>query len=90
MDLRRFLSTELDRLPPMSGIYRLYQIINGYWKLVYLGKAINISRRVPQHTEKLFDAVTIKLVHPTRLSSYEKMQLEKMKGSLPQYNKKIG
>ena len=93
MTQRRFLLNELKNLPSDSGIYRLYRIIQNVWILVYIGKALNIRRRVNQHFDKKFDAVTITFTNPSNLNNLEKILLQQRfehQNSLPEYNKKVG
>lgn len=79
---------EISQLPEKSGVYFLYQ--NG-GILVYIGKALYLKRRVPQHDlDKNFLYVGYELCHWSRARNLEKELLnlyKKEHGQFPYYNK---
>lgn len=86
---RFYLSkTEISRLPEKSGVYFLYQ--KGRI-LVYIGKALSLKNRVPQHDlDKNFIYLAYELCHWSRSRKLEKEFLnlyKKEHGQLPYYNK---
>ena len=88
-----YLTSELSNIPASSGIYRLYRIIDGFWMLVYIGKALNIRRRIYQHVDKQFDGLTVKVCGPASIDCLEKLEIEQIVAAglpLPIYNKRIG
>jgi hypothetical protein len=87
---RRFYLSkkEISQLPGESGVYFLYQ--RGRI-LVYIGKALYLKRRVPQHDlDKNFLYVGYELCHCSRARTLEKGLLnlyKKEHGQFPYYNK---
>ena len=87
---RRFYlsNKEISQLPEKSGVYFLYQ--RGRI-LVYIGKALCLKRRVPQHDlSKDFLDVGFELCHWSRARNLEKELLnlyKKEHAQLPYYNK---
>jgi hypothetical protein len=79
---------DIPNLPEESGVYFLYQKGN---ILVYIGKAMNLKTRIPQHDkEKEFSYIGYELVHYSRARKLEKELLDlyfKEHGQLPYYNK---
>lgn len=80
--------SEIAQLPEKSGVYFLYQ--KGKI-LVYIGKALSLKIRVPQHDiDKEFIYIGYELCHSTRARKLEKELLnlyKKEHGQLPYYNK---
>ncbi|MDD5039157.1 MAG: hypothetical protein PHN78_07570 [Dehalococcoidales bacterium] len=86
---RCYLDREsISVLPEEAGVYFLYQDGN---VLVYIGKATNIHRRVPNHDkEKVFCRVGYELTHFSRARTLEKQLIAlyvKEHGQLPYYNR---
>jgi hypothetical protein len=79
---------EIAQLPEKSGVYFLYQ--KG-WILVYIGKALCLRKRVPQHDlNKTFFYIGYELCHWSRARKLEKELLNiyrKKHTQLPYYNK---
>jgi DNA polymerase-3 subunit epsilon len=58
----------IDDLPSKSGIYRFYNEFN---QLIYIGKSINIKKRVEQHLRNTKTAKGIKLIQEIVRVDYE-------------------
>jgi len=78
---------EITQLPNKSGVYFLYQK-GGV--LVYIGKALSLRNRVPQHNgNKHFTYIAFESCHWSRARNREKELLnlyEQEHGQLPYYN----
>ena len=79
---------KIAQLPNKSGVYFLYQ--KGRI-LVYIGKALSLRNRVPQHnTNKDFIYIGFEPCHWSRARNLERELLnlyEKEHGQLPYYNR---
>ena len=88
LERTRVQKKEIDRLPEKSGVYFLYQK-GGI--LVYIGKALSLRTRVPQHDlNKEFEYIEYESCHWSRARQLEKDLLygyEKKHAQLPFYNK---
>ncbi|MBL7075385.1 hypothetical protein ISS37_09140 [candidate division KSB1 bacterium] len=85
---RKFLtSSQINQLPNESGVYFLYQGSI----LVYIGKAINLRTRVPDHdNNKKFDGIEFEVTHWSRARKLEKQLLQDYfnnHNQYPHYNK---
>lgn len=84
----RVQKKEIARLPDKSGVYFLYQK-GGI--LVYIGEALSLRTRVPQHDlNKEFEYIEYETCHWSRARQLERELLnayEKEHGQLPYYNK---
>ena len=86
---RSYLSKkDISHLPEKSGVYFLYQE-SGI--LVYIGKALYLSKRVPKHDlDKDYSYLAYELCHWSRARVREKELITLYKrehGQLPYYNK---
>jgi excinuclease UvrABC nuclease subunit len=79
--------TDIFMLPDKSGIYFLFQ--QGCI-LVYIGKAMSLRKRVPQHdASKEYTDIAYELCHWSRARQLEKKYIEMFEqdyGQLPYYN----
>jgi hypothetical protein len=79
---------EITQLPDRSGVYFLYQKSK---ILVYIGKALSLKNRVPQHDlDKEFSYIRYEPCHWSRARKLEREYLnmyEREHGQLPYYNK---
>jgi excinuclease UvrABC nuclease subunit len=79
----------ISKLPDEAGVYFLFQRSN---ILVYIGKAICLSKRVIQHDkEKEFSRIEYEVVHCSRARALERQLLDlymQEHGQLPYYNKR--
>lgn len=81
-DLKSFIQEELnpksmhpnfdldiiDDLPSLAGVYRFYNEFN---QLIYIGKSINIKKRIEQHLRNTKTAKGIKLIQDISRVDYE-------------------
>lgn len=62
------IASRAVKLPLCSGVYFLF--LSG--RLVYIGRAVNIARRLGQHTaDKAFDAYSFIACHPSEMAALE-------------------
>ena len=85
----------IDELPTKAGVYRFYNEFN---QLIYIGKSINIKKRVEQHLRNTKTAKGIKLIQDLARVDYEMtgseliamlLESELIKLHRPIYNRRL-
>ena len=85
----------IDELPTKAGIYRFY---NEYNQLIYIGKSINIKKRVEQHLRNTKTAKGLKMIQEIVRVDYELtgseliamlLESELIKQNQPIYNRRL-
>ena len=85
----------IDELPTKAGVYRFYNEFN---QLIYIGKSINIKKRVEQHLRNTKTAKGIKLIQDLARVDYETtgseliamlLESELIKLHRPIYNRRL-
>ena len=85
----------IDDLPTKAGVYRFYNEFN---QLIYIGKSINIKKRVEQHLRNTKTAKGIKLIQDIAHVDYELtgseliamlLESELIKEHKPLYNRRL-